>query len=99
MSNMIKLDIFEIQDAIYNNPNIAARKFIKNNICVIGFKSTRLLVVNGVKYKNAVGFSIDANKKQLQVNYGINRTVNTALQSVNKCTITKEWTSIIVNII
>ena len=99
MSNMIKLDIFEIQDAIYNNTNIAARKFIKNNICVIGFKSTRLLVVNGVKYKNVVGFSIDANKKQLQVNYGINRTVNTALQSVNKCTITKEGTSIIVNII
>lgn len=99
MSNMINLGIFEVQDAIYNNPNITARKFIKNNICVIGFKSTRLLIVNGVKYKNVVGFSIDANKKQLQINYGINRTVNTALQSVNKCTITKEGSSIIVNII
>lgn len=29
MSNMIKLDRFEIQDAIYNNQNIIARKFIK----------------------------------------------------------------------
>lgn len=99
MSNMIKLDRFEIQDAIYNNQNIIARKFIKNNICVLGFKSTRLLIVNGVKYKNVVGFSIDVNKKELQVNYGINRTVSTILNSVNKCTITKEGATIVVNVI
>lgn len=99
MSNMIKIDRFEVQDAIYNNPNIVARKFVRNNICVLGFKSTRLIVVNGVKYKNVVGFSIDANKKELQVNYGINRTVSTTLNSVNKCTITKEGATIVVNVI
>ena len=45
MSNMIKLGVFNIQEALYNNTNIISQKFCKNNVCVFGFKSKKLLIV------------------------------------------------------
>lgn len=99
MSNMIKLGVFEIQDALYNSTTIIARKFCKNNICVLGFRSPRLLMIDGVKYKGVVGFSIDSNKKELQVNYGINNTVTSHLKVVNNVTVLKDGSVIKVTIV
>ena len=99
MSNMVKLGVFEIQDTLYNSTTVIAKKFCKNNICVLGFRSPRLLIIDGVKYKGVVGFSIDANKKELQVNYGINNTVTSHLKVVNNVTVLKEGSIIKVTIV
>lgn len=99
MTNMIKLGKFEIQDVLYQNQNILPRKYVKNDIGVFGFKSNRLLIVNGVKYKNAIGFSIDTKSKKLQVSYSVTQTLDVPLSmDIELITVRKEGTSIIVNI-
>ena len=97
MSNMIKLGAFNIQEALYNNTNIISQKFCKNNVCVFGFKSKKLLIVNGVKYKNAMGVSVDANKNEMEVNYG-KTTIKVPTSDINVVTIIKEGPDIIVTI-
>lgn len=94
----IKLGIFNIQDILYNNKNIIARKFCKNNMCVLGFKSKRLIILNGVKYNNAMGIAIDANKKEVEINYGINNTTKIPYREINYSTIKKDGFDIVVTI-
>lgn len=96
--NEIKLGIFNIQDSLYNNQNLVARKFCKNNICVLGFKSKRLIIINGVKYKNAIGVAIDANKKEIEVNYSINNTIKIPYGDINYVDIYKEGSDIVVTV-
>lgn len=99
MTNMVKLGKFEIQDTIYQNQNILPRKYVKNELGVFGFKNNRLLIVNGVKYKNAIGFSINTKSKKLQVSYSVTQTLDVPLSiDIELVTIRKEGSSIVVNI-
>lgn len=95
--NYIKLGVFWVQDTLYNSSNIISKKFIRNNVCVLGFKSKREVVFNGVKYHNVQGICIDMNKKKLEVNYSVSNSVNVPLDTTELFTIEKQGSAIVVN--
>ena len=56
---------FEITDAL-ESTNMITKKFINKGVCLLAFPR-KTLVINGVPYKNVIGFKIDPAKKVIEI--------------------------------
>ena len=97
--NMIKMGPFSIEDSIYNNTNITPHKYVKNSRCVLGFKTKRLIIENGIKYKDAIGISINTRDKSVEIGRDNNNIINFKINATfDLIEITKEGMNIIVSV-
>lgn len=62
----IDQDIYHIDQRVYDTAWVI-KKFLRNRYLVLGFSSTKVLDINGSKYKDAIGVSIDPKRKVVEV--------------------------------
>lgn len=62
----IDQDIYHIDQRIYDTAWVT-KKFLRNRYLVLGFSSAKVLDINGSKYKDAIGVSIDPKRKVVEV--------------------------------
>lgn len=62
----IDQDIYHLDQRIYNTAWIT-KKFLRNRYLVFGFSGSKVLDINGSKYKDAIGVSIDPKRKVVEV--------------------------------
>ena len=62
----IDQDIYHIDQRVYDTAWVI-KKFLRNRYLVLGFSSTKVLDINGSKYKDAIGVSIDPKRRVVEV--------------------------------
>ena len=81
----IDQDIYHIDQRVYDTAWVI-KKFLRNRYLVLGFSSTKVLDINGSKYKDAIGVSIDPKRRVVEVGRkGSNLSITVA--DINEVTV------------
>lgn len=89
--------IYNIDDSIYNAELV--RRFVRNETCVLAYKSSKMVSINGTLYKNVKGFAItSANPSTIEISFMNNECVKIQQRfKYSKVNITKKDSIILIN--